>query len=171
MQQPENSVERPIGIQQAIVSDVYDIGDLDDIFHPGKKVHKIAITWQLKEKFTDGKPYIQTELFTLSLHEKSKLRKFIEGMTGRTLMIPVGKSLDVETLRGVNCMVSIKPKPSKDGDKVYMQIADCTPLMKGLEKMVIDETMKTPDWVVALRAQVVGDVSSKMDIDDVLANL
>jgi hypothetical protein len=68
--------------------------------------------------------------FTLSMHEKASLRKFLESWRGKGFTEEEAKSFDVTKLLGAACMISILHKV-KDG-KTYAEISSVSAIPKGM---------------------------------------
>jgi hypothetical protein len=108
----------------------------ENIMGTEKQLNKVRIGWELpteQKEFKAGegeKPYVVNKEFTLSLHEKSTLRKFLESWRGKNFTEDEAKSFDVTKLLGVACMVSIVHKTSKAG-KAYAEISNVSPVIKG----------------------------------------
>ena len=111
-------IPAPEGQYQAVCVDIIDLG-LREVEWKGEKSmrHQIRAVFQLDKEMPDsGKPYTVSAWFTLSLHEKAKLRAFIEQIYGKrfTQEVPQ-KGFDVEKLLGVNGNLNIlwndKQKP------------------------------------------------------------
>jgi hypothetical protein len=102
-----------------------------------KRVNKVRITWELPEltkEFRQGegeKPYSISKDFTLSMNEKSNLRKFLEGWRGKSFTEDEAKAFDVATLIGVPCMLNIIHKVSAKG-KTYADISSASKLPKSI---------------------------------------
>lgn len=65
-------------IQQAVLVDVVDKGEVPNKFKPGTTQHKAYFVWILEELDSDGKNKRVFQGFTVSLHEKATLRKFVK---------------------------------------------------------------------------------------------
>jgi hypothetical protein len=172
--------ERPTGLQQAILSSIFDLGDKPDPFKEGKLKHQIAITWQLKETFTnkEGKtlPLQQTEIYNLSLHEKSKLRGVVEGMIGKS----IGKgdspiSVDLEKLIGRNCMLTLQKKPDTD----FTSVISAAPLLANMTHLTIVD-LPIPQWLLDLKSgksdqvpkeKLLAETVADVDISDFMATV
>lgn len=114
------------------------IGTIEQEFQgESKDVNKVRITWELPTEtkvFKEGEePKILTigKEFTLSLHEKSNLRKFLESWRGRGFTEEEAKKFDITKLLGVPCMLSVIHKTSKQG-KLYAEISSISTLPKSL---------------------------------------
>ena len=113
------------------------IGTVGQELFEKKEANKVRITWELPTEtkiFKEGEePKILTigKEFTLSLHEKSNLRKFLESWRGRGFTEEEAKKFDVTKLLGVPCMLSVIHKTSKQG-KLYAEISSISTLPKSL---------------------------------------
>lgn len=103
-----------------------------------KQMNKVRISWELpteKKEFKQGeglKPYSISKEFTLSMNEKSNLRKFLEGWRGAGFTDSEAKIFDITKLLGVPCMVSIIHRTSSQGRK-YADISSASALIKGMQ--------------------------------------
>lgn len=102
-----------------------------------KEQNKVRITWELPTElkvFKEEKgeqPQVVSKEFTLSMHEKSNLRKFLESWRGKGFTEEEAKKFDVTKLLGKSCMLSIIHKTSKQG-KIYAEISSISTLPKGM---------------------------------------
>jgi hypothetical protein len=181
-------IDRPTGVQQAVLSNVVDLGDRPDKFHPGKTKHQAILIFQLAEKLEiEGKqvPFQQTEFVSLTLNEKSKLRRYVEGMLGKTVeqLLEMAKAkgnksfkLDIEKLIGRNCMLTLSKKEAKAGEDAYTTIEAIAPLMKGLTALTV-ANIPVPEWVTEFVKQANAEAGSPatqdaaatdVDLDSVL---
>jgi hypothetical protein len=95
----------------------------------GKIQHKIYIRWQIpghrisyeKDDVKHEGPMTIGKQFTLSLHEKATLRKFLQGWRGRAFTPEELKKFDVTTIVGKPCLLSVSHAP-KDGGGVYANV-------------------------------------------------
>ena len=55
----------------------------------------------------DGKPFLISRRYSLSLHEKSSLRRDLESWRGRAFTQEELRGFDLEVLIGVGCLVSV----------------------------------------------------------------
>lgn len=101
-----------------------------------KELNKVRITWELPTElktYEDGeKPLTVSKEFTLSLHEKANLRKFLESWRGKEFSDEEAKKFNISKLIGIPCMISVIHKTSKQG-KAYADISSVSALPKGLE--------------------------------------
>jgi hypothetical protein len=109
----------------------------ENILGKEKSLNKVLIKWELPtelKEFKAGegeKPYSLTKEFTLSLHEKATLRKFLESWRGKNFTEDEAKSFDVTKLLGVPCMLSVIHKTGGNG-KTYAEIASVSQVVKGM---------------------------------------
>lgn len=103
-----------------------------------KKAHQVCITWELPEEkavFREEKgeePFAVSKTYTLSMHEKSTLRKDLEGWRGKGFTEEEARKFDITKLLGKACILNIIHEPGKqDPSKSYVKIASVSKLMKG----------------------------------------
>jgi hypothetical protein len=102
-----------------------------------KEMNKVRISWELPTElkvFKEEKgeqPCSVSKEFTLSLHEKANLRKFLESWRGKGFTDEEAKIFNVTNLLGKPCMISIIHKTSKNG-KLYAEISAVSTLPKGM---------------------------------------
>lgn len=126
----------PEGTHQAVCVDVIDAGMHDNPFNPGTQQHKVDLVWQLNELREDGQRFQAWKRYTLSLNEKAVLRHDLESWRGRPFTADELRGFDVETVKGVNCLLNIVHRQSqKNPGRVYGNIASVMPLMKGMLKI------------------------------------
>lgn len=81
-------------------------------------------------------PRVISQDYTLSFHEKAKLRKVIEACDPEALKMDdegFMEEFDVESLVGKELLITIAQKPKKDGSGNYAFIDNCTRLPKGMK--------------------------------------
>jgi hypothetical protein len=129
----------PAGNYIARCYQMIEIGTVSEIVM-GKPVtqHKVRIGWELPTElkvFDEKKgeqPLAISKEYTLSLNEKSNLRKDLKSWRGKDFTEAEANKFDITKLLGVPCMLNIIHKPSQsDPTRVYEQIAGITPLPKG----------------------------------------
>jgi hypothetical protein len=94
----------PEGMFDVVCVDVVDLGIVESKF--GDK-HKCRIVFELSCKMGDGRPFTAGKSFTLSLHEKASLNKFLKQWRGVPLTAEELKGFDLERLMGVPARVVI----------------------------------------------------------------
>lgn len=121
----------PAGTHAAVCCDVRDLGILDVTWQgKQKKQHKILVSWQIDETRDDGKPFLVSRRYTLSLHEKSGLRKDLEAWRGRAFTPAEESQFDVEVLIGKGCLLNIIHNES--GGDTYANVAAVMALPRGM---------------------------------------
>jgi hypothetical protein len=102
-----------------------------------KEQNKVRLTFELPTEMKVFKeengeqPQVIGKDFTLSMHEKSGLRKFLGSWRGKSFTDDEAKSFDITKLLGVPCSLGISHKVSKTG-KTYAEITSVSTLMKGM---------------------------------------
>jgi hypothetical protein len=131
----------PTGNYIARCYKMVEIGTVKEVILGEMKImHKVRIGWELPLElkiFSQEKgeqPLVIDKEYTLSLHEKSSLRKDLKSWRGKDFTETEAESFDITKLIGVPCMLNIIHKPSKkDPSKVYEEISGITPMPKGME--------------------------------------
>ena len=128
----------PAGNHVARCYGMIEIGTITEIIlGESKTMHKVMIDWELpneKAIFSEEKgeqPFVFSKEFTLSMHEKASLRAILTSWRGKQFSDAEASNFDITKLIGVPCMLNIVHKASKDGLKVYANLAGVTPLPKG----------------------------------------
>jgi hypothetical protein len=126
----------PEGPQQAVCVDVVDLGMEEERWGEGeaKLKPKVRIMWHSVEVDPETKkPYSIVEKYTLSLHEKAKLRAVLESWRGKKFTDEEAEGFDLETLLGVNAYISIVH------NKQWANISAIMPLPKGMPPIPITQ--------------------------------
>jgi hypothetical protein len=122
----------PAGTHCAVCCDVIDIGVVEVTFqNKTRKQHKVAICWQIAEDMDDGKPFLVRRRYTLSLHEKSSLRRDLESWRGRAFTHTELEAFDVENLLSAGCLLNIIHE-SRNGS-TFANVASIMKLPKGMQ--------------------------------------
>lgn len=148
------------GVHQAICYALYDLGT-----HYSEKFdkwsHQCLIAWELPDiRFTnkdgDDVPRVVSKKYTLSLGEKSNLRKDLQSWRGKVFTADELLGFDLTSILGSNCMIQII-HTSKDG-KTYANIGSIIPCLKSvptkvpenkLIKFSLDEDAPIPEGIPA----------------------
>lgn len=92
---------------------------------------KVQLGWELpNEKMSDGRPFVVQKPYTLSLHEKSSLRKDLEAWRGRAFTAVELKGFDIAKLLGKACTLAITHTHKENG-KTYANVKSVSGLIKG----------------------------------------
>lgn len=114
----------------------------------GEKLqHKLRIGWELFGEDENGEaltidvagkdmPLTITKGYTVSLHEKSALRRDLAAWRGKDFTEDEAKGFDVAKLIGAYCMVNCTV--SETGGKTYTNVAGLTPLPGALKNVKPD---------------------------------
>ena len=146
----------PPGMQQAVCAFVFDIGtQVGEYKGKRREVHKVIVSWELAEKMPDGDfagmPFMVSRYYTLSLNEKSNMRKDLESWRGRAFSEEELKGFDIEKLVGANCFLNLV---RNENDKTV--VSAITQLPKGTTKIVPvnkEPSEKFMEWVNRERAK------------------
>jgi len=140
----------PLGNQQGVCAFVEDIGTHVSEYLGNEIIkHQIVVCWELKELMTEGdyegKPFMISNFYTLSLSEKANLRKDLESWRGKAFTPDELEGFDVEKLIGANCLLNIIEHKKMDGSK-FAKIASISPLIEGMEKLTVVNS-DPPEWI------------------------
>jgi len=114
------------------------------------QAHKVQIRWQLDGAGdagyrNDGKQWLVTRQFTLSLHEKAALRKFLVSWRGKQFTPEELQGFDLEKVIGAPCLLQVLHNRSQDGQRVFANVDNIMPLPKGFPKPVAAEYVRVID--------------------------
>lgn len=128
----------PEGQFAAVCVDVIDLGVRWEQFpgSPGKESHKVALVFATGERNVEGGTLHDIgQEFTASVHEKAKLRQFLEAWRGKKYEDKALREtgLPLDKLAGQGAYVSIVHEQSKAG-RTYARIGSIMPLPKGVAK-------------------------------------
>lgn len=155
----------PPGVYVARCFSLVDMGtQITDGQYGAKEQHKIRIAFEIFGEDdagnaltidVDGKemPLTISKTYTLSLHEKSGLRKDLAAWRGRDFTDEEAKAFDVSKLVNAYCMLNITT--SENNGKTYTNIAGITPLPQALRSAkpepvhsVVLFDLDQPNWDV-----------------------
>lgn len=111
----------------------------ENIMGVEKTLHKVRIGWELPTELRVFKeengeqPLVINREYTLSLHEKSRLRADLKSWRGKDFTDEEAAGFDISKLIGKTCMLNIIHKPSKDNTRFFEEIAGVATLPKGYE--------------------------------------
>jgi hypothetical protein len=141
---PDDFAPAPIGDWAAICVDVEDLGQRPNPFRPEVQQQKIRISWQLAKRTPDGRPYLVSRIYSLSLHEKSTLLQHIEAWLGKPLTPSELKGFNVETLIGKPGTLSLSHRPKPDG-RIFADVDSISPLPKNVSAPQVDGYVRKID--------------------------
>lgn len=156
----------PQGLHHAICYTVADLGtQMNPVFN--KEQRKAVFIWELPRLRIDiqrdghsvNLPRVISQVFTVSLHEKSHLYNTLVSWRGKKFAEAELEKFDLFTVAGANCQLNITH--NTNGGKTYANISAVVPLAKkewlGAEnpivKYSIDEDGENypetlPEWIV-----------------------
>lgn len=151
-----NFEKAPVGMQQAVCAFVHDIGTQVSEYQGKVITHKqVIISWELSEKMTQGenqgKPFMVSKYYTLSLNEKSNLRKDLESWRGKAFTEQELEGFDLEKLIGANCFLNVT---ATESDK--RKISAITPMARGMQPITPSSStpsQKYMEWIERERAK------------------
>ena len=125
----------PSGTHIARCYSMIHIGTVEWEYQGEKKYsNKLRVTFELPHELRDfggeEKPMVISKEYTLSLHEKSNLRRDLEGWRGKSFTNQELNSFDITDVLGSSCNISIIHKTSKSGNE-FAQIGSISGISKG----------------------------------------
>jgi hypothetical protein len=124
----------PAGTHLGICFRVIDLGTQQTTFNGDTKTaHKVLISWEIPDEvMNDGRPFMISQSYTWSMHEKATLRKSLEAWRGVAFIDrdfgPGG--FDIKNIIGKACTLSVV-HTAKNGS-VYANVASIGKVMKGI---------------------------------------
>ena len=127
----------PAGTHFARCYSMIHIGVVEWEFQGEKKFNnKVRLTWELPYEMRDfggeQKPLVISKEYTLSMHEKSNLRKDLEMWRWKVFTNKELGSFDVTDLLGKTCNISVIHKVAKNGNE-FAQVGGVSAIQKGVE--------------------------------------
>lgn len=127
----------PPGNHVARCYSMIEIGTVhDETFNVSRRL--VRVSWELpneKKVFDKDKgeqPFSIHKKYTISMNEKSNLRKDLESWRGKGFTEQECKAFDITKLLGATCMLNVIHKNNNKGNK-YATIGSISPIPKGLE--------------------------------------
>ena len=154
----DNFEKAPTGTVQAVCTFIHDIGHQPGEYQGRPNVrHQIIVSWELSEKMTQGeyagKPFMVSKYYTLSLSEKSNLRKDLENWRGKAFTAEELAGFDVEAIKNANCLLSITE--TENGKRKVSGVAALPKGMAPIEASQILPSPKFMEWIEKERAKAV----------------
>lgn len=122
--------------------------------YPGE-AHQMRWAFEIDERMRDGRPFSVSEILTISLSSKAKLRDRLKSWRGRDFTEAELAGFDLKNVVGAPCLINVVHNES--GGKTYANIASITPLPKGMaapelqnDKLVWefgDDESLLPEWI------------------------
>ena len=141
------------GIYPGVVAHVCDLGMEP---YQEKWLHKVVLLIEIDQLITEagsfqGKRYMLSAKYTISMNEKANLRKALEQWRGKAFTPVECQAFDLEKLKGKPCQVLVGSYVGKDG-KERRSIQTILPPAKGSKPMV-PETAAPPEWIAKQKAK------------------
>lgn len=130
----------PQGVYRAVCVWVLDRGEHENSFKPGTTQRKVSLHFELvDESMSDGRPFMVSNIYTLSLNEKANLRQHLASWRGRDFTAEELKGFDLQNILGAPCQINVLHNIA--GDKTFANIGAIMPLSKGMEKPAAKSTI------------------------------
>lgn len=171
----------PAGLQRLVCCDIVDHGMVPDSF--GKTKHKGTIIWQSEhliqpgdvdgdKKDLIGQPFIVQRRFTLSLHEKAELRKYLESWRGRPFSEAELARFDLDpdppakpTLIGANAYAQVMHLQKPRG--LFAEVITIMPLAPGMDRLKVHPAYIRHKDRAAKAAEAAHAPAEPLDADDI----
>lgn len=159
----------PAGTHLGICYRVIDLGTQSTTYKgESKQAHKVLVSWEIpEEKMEDGRPFMISQSYTWSMHEKATLRKSLEAWRGMAFTErdfgPTG--FDIKNVLGKACTLSIV-HTAKDGN-TYANVSSIGKVMKGitvppLVNPIVYLWLNSERWDAAAFSQLSANLQSKI---------
>ncbi len=143
----------PAGTWPARCVQLIDLGSQQSTFEgQTKTARKVLVGFEVCDpdaRRDDGAPFVASKRFTMSLHEKSALRAFLQAWRGRPFTPEELRGFDLRVLLGQPALLGIV-HVGKDG-RTFANISSCMRLPKGMpapagELDLLHFDLSAPDW-------------------------
>ena len=136
------------GLQRGVCYCIVDIGTqetpfLDDDGNQ-KHVRQVTLGWEVTDVRMpkgDDRPRVMSKTFTLSLHEKATLRKWVHSWRGAELTDDEAREFDLRGLLGAKFQLQVMQRPSKKTGEPYSYINSVLPPAKGQDNEAENELL------------------------------
>lgn len=127
----------PEGLHAAVCVDVWDEWTEERPAEwGGGLMDKTRIVWMIEEANPKtNKPFEVSQIYTLSLHEKSNLCKHLEAWRGRKFSDEEKRGFDLEKLIGANCQLQVIHRVTEGG--TYANVQAIVPPAKGAPRLSV----------------------------------
>ncbi len=129
------------GLHPAVCCDVVDLGLKDTQW--GSK-QKVQLRWQTSARDDSGRRFMIVKRYTLTLHEKSELRRAIEGWQGKKLTEAELGGFDVESLLDQTCQLVVTHTKGSDG-RTYALVQAIVPPSNGARNLAVEDYTRVID--------------------------
>jgi len=138
----------PEGSFVAKCVDTIDLGEKVSAFPgaPTKLLRRCALVFRTGEVNSEGHPIDIAQEFTVSMHEKSALRPFLERWRGKSYTEEQAEQgVQLGKMVGFPAQVTIEHKTSGKG-RTYAKISSISPLFKGIQVPEFGPYTRAPYW-------------------------
>lgn len=110
-----------------------------------KEARRLYISWELcHELDVDGKPFIISQRYTRSLHEKAALRRDLDSWRGRPFTQDELQSFNLVSIIDKPCMLNVIHKTSTKG-KDFADVASVAAFPKGMDAPALRNAIELLD--------------------------
>lgn len=137
----------PEGQYNAVCVDVIDMGLVTTTGTWGTKTQpKVALVFQIDEVDPDtGKRFEVAERFTVSMHEKATLRKFLSQWRGKSYSeAEAANGVPLDKLEGQPAVITVEHRVN--GDKTYANILSIQKCAPGLPRLKPEGYVRSEHW-------------------------
>lgn len=129
------------GVYTGIASQIIDLGVQENLMF-GKQQRKVIIVWNIVGEYVTINdkevPRVMSKEYTMSLGEKSTLRKDLEAWRGRPFSAEELEGFDLKNVLNVPCQLQLIQKESNG--KTFLNIASIMSIPKGMKVEPLEET-------------------------------
>lgn len=139
-------------VHEARIVALIDLGTHEEKFgnDPAKAQHKVYLVYELDEEMTGmkGVNHVVGVKYTLSWHEKAKLRQLAEAVLNEGQKYPAEFDLDYSRLLGQPCTVQIahEKKVTEKGERTYAKVAAIAAVGKKKREKVFAPKREVIQW-------------------------
>jgi hypothetical protein len=128
----------PEGNHLAVCYSMIELGTREEeIEGKKKKRHKVLLNWELTDERTEDDEIVTiSKEYTLSMSEKSNLRKDLTSWRGKAFEPEQAREFDITVLLGVPCMLNVIHCVAKSSGNIYDKISSIGSLPKSIPKPV-----------------------------------
>lgn len=149
----------PAGIKTAVCSGIIDLGEQETTWKDKTKTsYRVMFLWEIPKETVETEngpvPRTVSKQFTNSLHEKSNLRKMLQGWRGVPFPNDNNINFDLSEMLGKPCMLTVIHETSKTSGETYAKVDNIMGLPEGLEapkaSRIISFDLDAPDALETL---------------------
>ena len=130
------------GVYPAISSMLIDLG-IQKSERYGKSSRKFIVVWNIKDEFIEVNgeqfPRVMSKEYTMSLGEKSNLRKDLQAWRGKQFTLEELEGFNLLNILNIGCQLQILN--TENNGKTYTNIVSIMALPKGIEISQLDKTV------------------------------